>query len=68
MSILVALTIGLVFWLSAWAFGAKAFDAFLVPVALVLVAVTARMLGPFVKQLTRQDQTEPGTPQPPGNH
>jgi hypothetical protein len=66
MSILVALAAGLVFWLSAWALGAKAFDGFLVPVALVLFAVTARMIGPFLRQLTRQDQTEPGTPQPPG--
>jgi hypothetical protein len=62
MGILVALAAGLVFWLTAWALGAKAFDAFLVPIALVLMAVTARMLAPFVKQLTRQDQTEPGIP------
>jgi hypothetical protein len=66
MAILVALTAGLVFWLSAWAFGIKAFDAFLVPVALVVMAVTARMLAPFVRQLTRQQEPEQPTPQPPG--
>ena len=66
MGVLVALTAGLVFWLSAWAFGVKSFDAFLVTVGLVLMAVTARMLGPFVKQLTRQQEPEPPTPQPPG--
>ena len=34
MGILVALTVGLVFWVAGWAFGIKAFDAFLVTVAL----------------------------------
>jgi hypothetical protein len=59
MGILVALAAGLVFWLAAWSLGAKALDAFLVTVALVLIAVTARLMGPFVRQLTRQDQAEP---------
>jgi hypothetical protein len=66
MGILVALAAGLVFWISAWAFGAKPFDGFLVTFAFVMAAVTARMFGPFLRQLTRQDETEPGTPQPPG--
>lgn len=66
MAVLVALAAGLVFWLSAWALGVKAFDGFMVTIALVVIAVTARVLAPFVRQLTRQDQTEPGTPQPPG--
>jgi hypothetical protein len=38
MAILVALTIGLVWWITAWAFGVKAFDAFLVTVGLVVGA------------------------------
>ena len=29
MIVLVTLTVGLVFWITAWAFGIKAFDAFL---------------------------------------
>ena len=29
MAVLVALTIGLVWWITAWAFGIKSFDAFL---------------------------------------
>jgi uncharacterized membrane protein len=66
MGVLVALAAGLVFWLSAWALGAKAFDGFLVTVALVVIAVTGRAVAPFVRQLTRQDQTEPGAPRPPG--
>jgi hypothetical protein len=51
MGILLALTTGLVFWISAWAFGAKSFDAFLVTLALVLIAVTIRILKPFVDRL-----------------
>ena len=38
MVVLVALTVGLVFWVTAWAFGIKAFDAFLLTVLLVVSA------------------------------
>ena len=51
MSVLVALTVGLVFWIVAWAFGIKAFDAFLVTLLLVISAAAARAISPFVKQL-----------------
>ena len=54
MSVLVALTVGLVIWIVAWAFGIKAFDAFLVTILLVVVAAAARLVGPFVKQLLRR--------------
>jgi len=50
-SVLVALTVGLVFWIVAWAFGIKAFDAFLVTLLLVISAAAARAISPFVKQL-----------------
>jgi hypothetical protein len=53
MSVYVALMAGLVFWVVAWAFGAKAIDAFMVPLALVLIAVTARLVGPFVREYLR---------------
>jgi hypothetical protein len=49
--VLVALTVGLVFWITAWAFGIKAFDAFLVTIALTVTAATARLVAPFVRQL-----------------
>jgi len=58
-SVLVALTVGLVFWITAWAFGIKAFDAFLVTVLLVVTAAAVRMISPFMKQLLRR---EPPTP------
>ena len=51
MGLLVSLTVGLVFWITAWAFGIKAFDAFLVTVFLVVSAAAARAVAPFVKQL-----------------
>jgi hypothetical protein len=50
--VLVALTVGLVFWISAWSFGIKSFDAFMVTVALVVAAATARIVAPLVAQLT----------------
>ncbi|HEY1359101.1 MAG TPA: hypothetical protein VGF21_12425 [Thermoleophilaceae bacterium] len=59
MSVLVALTVGLVFWVAGWAFGLKAFDAFLVTIALTLGAATVRMVMPFVNQLLGRE----GAPQ-----
>jgi hypothetical protein len=53
MKILVALTVGLVAWIVLWALGAKAFDSFLITIALVLVAVVAELMGPFLKEQFR---------------
>jgi hypothetical protein len=58
-SVLVALTVGLVFWVVAWSFGIKAFDAFLVTVALVMVAAAVRLITPFVNQLLGRDLAAP---------
>ena len=65
MSVLVALIVGLVIWIAAWSFGVKAFDAFLIVVALVVGAAAYRMMSPFLDQLMgRQtadtDQLGPG--------
>ncbi len=38
MIVLVTFTVGMVFWVVAWAFGMKAFDAFLVPALLTFIA------------------------------
>ena len=51
MGVLVALTVGLVFWIVAWALGAKAFDAFLVTIVLVVIAAGLRTARPFVDRL-----------------
>jgi hypothetical protein len=50
MGVLSAFTVGLVFWLTAWALGVKAFDAFMVTVGLLVIAVAGRLITPFVRQ------------------
>jgi len=49
--VLVAFTVGLVFWIVAWSFGVKAFDAFMVTALLVVSAAAVKAMTPFVKQL-----------------
>ena len=51
MIVLIALTVGLVWWITAWAFGIGAFDAFLVTVALVVGAAAVMLVRPFLNQL-----------------
>ena len=53
MKILVALTVGLVIWIVLWAFGTKAFDSFLITLALVLIAVAATLTDPWIRQQFR---------------
>lgn len=54
MQVLVALTVGLVVWISLWAVaGAKAFDAFLVPLFLVVIAMTMRIAQPYLDKLLK---------------
>ena len=59
MPVLVALLIGLVWWITAWAFGVKAFDAFLLTVALVVGAAAFMMAKPFIDQLLGREVAEP---------
>jgi hypothetical protein len=47
----VALVIGLVWWIAAWAFGIKAFDAFLLTAFLVVSAQAYVMLKPFLDRM-----------------
>jgi hypothetical protein len=49
MGVYLTLIAGLVVWLVLWAPGLmKSFDAFLIGMALVLLAATARMLVPYL--------------------
>ena len=50
MQVLVAFTVGLVFWIVLWALGAKSFDAFMITILLVIVAATARIAEPFIRE------------------
>ena len=51
MIVYVTLVIGLVWWLAAWAFGIKAFDAFLLTAAMVVGAAAYTMVKPFLDRL-----------------
>ena len=54
MGVLVALATGLVIWIVLWAgFGTKPFDAFLIPVFLVVIAGTMRIAQPYIEKLLR---------------
>lgn len=50
MGLLIALTAGLAFWISAWALGFKSFDAFMVVVGVMVVAVAVRLVTPVVRE------------------
>ena len=50
MGVLVALTVGLIIWIVAWAFGIKSIDAFMVVILLVVGAISARIVSPFVRR------------------
>ncbi len=60
MIVLVSITVGLVVWLTAWAFGVKAFDAFLFTALLGFVAAAVQMALPFVKQILTGEPASPG--------
>ena len=50
MGTVAAFTVGLIIWIVLWANGAKAFDAFLIPVFLLLIGATLRMVMPHVRE------------------
>ena len=51
MTVLVTLTVGLVWWIVAWSFGIKAFDAFLVTVLMVVTAAAVVIMKPLLEQM-----------------
>jgi hypothetical protein len=59
MAVLVALTVGLVWWIAAWAFGIKAFDAFLLTAALVVGAAAFQIVRPYLDQVLGREVPEP---------
>jgi hypothetical protein len=60
MIVLVTLTVGLVVWIVAWAFGIKAFDAFLFTALIAFVAAAVQIALPFVKQMLTGKPAAPG--------
>ena len=59
MIVYVTLVIGLVWWIAAWAFGIKAFDAFLLTAFLVVCAAAYQMAKPFLDQALGREAAEP---------
>jgi hypothetical protein len=53
----VTLVVGLVWWIAAWAFGIKAFDAFLLTAAMVVGAAAYVMVKPFLDQALGHEAT-----------
>lgn len=53
MGVLVTFTVGLVIWILLWAFGAKPFDAFLIPAFLLVIAATVRIAQPYIEKLIK---------------
>ena len=51
MIVYVTLVIGLVWWIAAWAFGIKAFDAFLLTAALVVGAAAYVIVKPYLDRV-----------------
>ena len=59
MAVLVALTIGLVWWITASAFGIKSFDAFLLTVAIVVGAAAFQIAKPYIDRMLGREVPEP---------
>ena len=58
MTVLIALLVGLVWWITAWAFGIKAFDAFLLTAALVVGAAAFEIAKPFLDRMLGREAPE----------
>ena len=59
MGLLLTTIAGLVVWIVLWAIDVKSFDAFLITLAMILVAATARIFSPYLPGNRREEQ--PGT-------
>ncbi len=59
MTILVAFTIGMVWWVCAWALGVKSFDAFMVTALVVVIAAGWYVARPYVQSFLGRGE-QPG--------
>jgi hypothetical protein len=48
MGVILTLIAGLVLWVVLWAIGAKAFDAIMLTMVMLVVAAAAHLLAPFL--------------------
>ena len=54
MGVLLTLIAGLVVWVVLWAIGAKAFDAMLITLVMLVIAAAARLVVPYLHGNRRQ--------------
>jgi predicted PurR-regulated permease PerM len=53
MQVLIAFVVGLVIWIVLWALGAKADDAFLPAVVLLLCGTVAKLASPYIREMLK---------------
>lgn len=53
MAVIVAFTVGLVIWITGYAFGIKPFDAFMVTILLLVLATAWHIMGPPLRRMLR---------------
>jgi hypothetical protein len=57
--VLVTLTVGLIWWIAAWSFGIKSFDAFMLTVLMVVSAATYTIAKPHLDRLLGRETSQP---------
>ncbi len=60
MLILLSTIAGLTLWIVLWAIGAKAFDAFMLTMLIILGACAVRVIQPFLPGNRQDDKPPPG--------
>jgi hypothetical protein len=66
MAVFVTFTVGLVFWIVAWSFGVKSFDAFMITMLMTITAAALRTYKPFVDRLLGREPEPESAPGPFG--
>jgi hypothetical protein len=56
MVVLVSFTIGLVWWVSAWALGVKSFDAFMITAAMTAGAAGWYVAAPYLRSFLGREE------------
>jgi hypothetical protein len=59
MGLLLTTIAGLVVWIVLWAIGVKSFDAFMITIAMILVAAAAHVFAPYLPG--KRPEPESGT-------
>jgi hypothetical protein len=62
MGLLLTTIAGLSLWIVLWAIGVKSFDAFMITIAMIIVAATARVFAPFLPGNRGEEEGSRWTP------